>query len=248
MRSIVFHTPRGGVGTTTLAWHLAQHAARRGVRTCAVSMDFTGHMIRFARQEMTLRIDHRWEAEPNLSVVYSPEEWTDIPALSAQPPELLVIDRKSTERKPLPFAPDVWLAVVSDALSLRNLAQGRFPRPTPTHGAYLSLNRSSFSSRIEPEAERFLGEHPEMKRHKVILPDSGAVHSAGEEYKTVWDSAYSRTASARRLRAWADWTLGLIFPDIERAAPHVHGAASQHSAEGTSSDAADAGSSQERGG
>lgn len=42
---ILFYTPKGGEGYSTLAALLGSRAARSGVRTLSISMDFTGHLV-----------------------------------------------------------------------------------------------------------------------------------------------------------------------------------------------------------
>ena len=62
-------SPCGGNGCTTLAVHLAWHAAHdRGIRTLAVSMDRTGALVRQFLLDGGLRVDSVAHILPNLDV------------------------------------------------------------------------------------------------------------------------------------------------------------------------------------
>ena len=70
-------SPCGGNGCTTLAVHLAWHAAHdRGIRTLAVSMDRTGALVRHFLPDGGLRVDSYAHILPNLDVCYFAVEAT----------------------------------------------------------------------------------------------------------------------------------------------------------------------------
>ena len=211
-------SPCGGNGCTTLAVHLAWHAAHdRGIRTLAVSMDRTGALVRHFLPDGGLRVDSYAHILPNLDVCYFAVEATVsklLPTLGlskANHPALIVVDLGCGMSTDLLRDVDLWLTPVADLRTMRALLDTGYPRSGQAK-TYIAFNRAD---RGNQHARRLLAEAEDLCSDLSVLrteiPHSGAVQRASGSHETVWQhSRESRAAVV--LKSWADEVLDLAMP------------------------------------
>ncbi len=211
-------SPCGGNGCTTLAVHLAWHAAHdRGIRTLAVSMDRTGALVRHFLPDGGLRVDSYAHILPNLDVCYFAVEATVsklLPTLGlskANHPALIVVDLGCGMSSDLLEDVDLWLTPVADLRTMRALLDTGYPRSGQAK-TYIAFNRADrgnqYARRLLAEAEDRCSD---LSVLRTEIPHSGAVQRASRGHETVWQhSRESRAAVV--LKSWADEVLDLAMP------------------------------------
>jgi len=211
-------SPCGGNGCTTLAVHLAWHAAHdRGIRTLAVSMDRTGALVRHFLPDGGLRVDSYAHILPNLDVCYFAVEATVsklLPTLGlskANHPALIVVDLGCGMSSDLLEDVDLWLTPVADLRTTRALLDTGYPRSGQAK-TYIAFNRADrgnqYARRLLAEAEDLCSD---LSVLRTEIPHSGAVQRASRGHETVWQhSRESRAAVV--LKSWADEVLDLAMP------------------------------------
>ena len=209
MKTVLFHCPKGGVGSTTLAAHLAFHAARSGVPAVAVSIDASGHLMRLLNGDDTeLAQDSLIEVAPNLRAIYAPAELPDLVCFDCDKmPALLVIDMKYCGEVTLPFPVDLRIVPITDACSLRNIASEVARPGLQAQVTSLVLNQHDLLSSRQVAAQQVASFRPNTVLHSVQIPNAQSIREAGERCQCVWDSAFRDSWSSRQLRAWAAQTL-----------------------------------------
>jgi len=209
MKTVLFHCPKGGVGSTTLAAHLALHAARNGLPTVAVSVDASGHLMRLLNGDDTELVqDSLIEVAPNLRAIYAPAELPDLGCFDCgKRLALLVIDMKYCGEVTLPFSVDLRIVPIIDACALRNIASEVARPGLQAQVTALVLNQYDLLSSRQTAAQQVASVRPNTVLHPVQIPNAQSIREAGERYQCVWDSAFRDSWSSRQLRAWAAQTL-----------------------------------------
>lgn len=217
MKRVVFHVPKGGAGTTTLAALFAWHAARSGIPTIAVSVDLSGHLLRVLGQETTFCLDALAKVEPNLWVTYAPQEVPDVRAFASEcSPELLVIDAKCGSEVRVEEA-NLLLAPISEIQALRNLLSMHRRGALGGVRTMLSLNRQSFENDLATAATFAVCENPSLELHPVALCEAASIRRVTETGRCLWDLPHRQSWSSRCVAQWADSLRAQLFlPERQR--------------------------------
>lgn len=196
-RSVVFGGDKGGVGKTTLAYHLARYAAeQRGISTVALSLDPTASLARRLAAEKS----------SNLVVGVAPQA-RQLPRQQLVPNQLLIGDYSNRPELVDLLVPRIWLFPVNCGSALESVLANKPTRPRCR--SFVIFNdmtalgkplRSRFQARAEAEG---------LEVFPVDVPSLTTIRRAEWAGRAVWnvDRRGESYAASRSLRSFCSAVL-----------------------------------------
>lgn len=207
---LVFHSTKGGVGTTLLAAHAVARAQARGLRVAALAFDPT-HDLRQWCGPLGLACADGLVGE-------------DTP----NDAELVVVD-VNTQIHTVPIDPDLWVIPIDGRMSIEHALD----LSDRLHGRIVWLENHPYIHDVLPKLAlpRYLS-HVEVLADLRGVPRSLAIREAGAERRLVWaDDDGAKSAGGRALEAALDRLLDRVLsvpsqPLDEQSPPHQQAFAS----------------------
>jgi len=201
---LVFHSTKGGVGTTLLAAHAVARAKARGLRIAALAFDPT-HDLR------------QWCGPLGLACAdgLAGEDTPD-------DAELVVVD-VNTQIHTIPIDPDLWVIPIDGRMSIEHALD----LSDRLHGRIVWIENHPYIHDVLPRLTlpRYLS-HVEVLADLRGVPRSLAIREAGAERRLVWaDEDGAKSAGGRALEAALDRLLDRVLsvpsqPLGEQDPPH----------------------------
>lgn len=189
---LVFHSTKGGVGTTLLAAHAIARAKARGMRVAALAFDPTRDLP-------------EWCAKQGLGCAdgLAGEEAPD-------DAELVIVD-VNTQIEDIPLDADLWVIPIDCGMSIDHALS----LSDRLHGRIVWLENHPFVHHVIPKLTlpRYLS-HVEVLAGWRGIPRSQAIREASLERRIVWsDEDGAKSAGGRAMGAAIDWLLDRVMAD-----------------------------------
>jgi hypothetical protein len=188
MKTVAVYSPKGGVGKTTLAWHLTTRAKSQGIATVAVSLDRQGELIR-----LLTRVDRQLTATPftetheNLTIMFSPDAVPTLPDAA-----LAVYDCPPGPELVAQAKPDLCLVPTDGGPLQLGLLGSVLPELAASCGSVQlvawSVRGGRKVSSVLAALRDTLARLPNVGVWDQAVQESPSIARTGDSYKPVWDS------------------------------------------------------------
>lgn len=200
MKTVAVYNNKGGVGKTTIAFHLARYAEAQRVRTMAVGMDRQGDLIRWlSGGDENIREGALIEQSPSLTALYSP----DVFPAGLQGRDLVLVDCPPAIEVATRARADIFVVPVDGRLALQDL-MNVLPALIGVGKVVVVFNRADAGGKLTLEALRRATAKIPTNQFQVwndLIPDSAAIKRAAEYFQLAWDVPYGEgTAGPEALR------------------------------------------------
>lgn len=195
---LVFHSTKGGVGTTLLAAHAIARAKARGLRVAALSFDPTRDLP-------------EWCAKQGLDCADG-LAGEDVP----DDAELVIVD-VNTQIEDIPLDADLWVIPIDCRMSIEHA----LTLSDRLHGRITWLENHPFVHHVIPKITlpRYLS-HVEVLAGFRGIPRSQAIREASFERRIVWaDEDDATSAGGRALKAAIDHLIDMVLSAEDQPSP-----------------------------
>lgn len=197
VRSVVFGGDKGGVGKTTLAYHLARYAAeQRGIPTVALSLDPTASLARRLHSEKG----------SNLVVGVAPQA-RQLPCQQSVANQLLIADYSNRPELVSLLAPRIWLFPVNCGAALEAVLANK-PARSPSRSFVIFNDITALGKSLRRRFQE-RAEAGGFEIFPVDVPSSRTIRRAESAGRSVWnvDRRADTYAASHALRSFCSAVL-----------------------------------------
>lgn len=193
MKIIAVYNNKGGVGKTTVSYHIAILASERGTKVLVVGLDPQGDVVRWTHGDpKNLREDEVVTKSPTLTAMYQPDGVPEVEGV-----DLMVVDCSPALEVSVTVNPDLWVVPIDGRLSVENLFTVIGDLQASGAPILIVINKAGLAGRRAlNEIKKAISTIEHAAVAEVMLPESGVIARSAEMYRSVWDVPWSSTSKA----------------------------------------------------